>query len=198
MANRETVDLSRGDALDVAKSAWAATLEGRSEEEGDRLALATAVIVRAIAAGGSVTPDALARQLGLDSERAREIVAGLTRRGLEVDDSGNIVGCALTSTRTPHAVRLGGPGGPGEPGEPGELDELGARELFAWCALDTLFIPGLLGEPADIESSCPASGEAIQLRISPDGACEYTPRGAVLSVFLPGASSLAVGPASPT
>ncbi len=99
---------------------------------------------------------------------------------MEMDAEGNVVGAALTATRTPHAVRLG------------------ARELFAYCALDALFIPGLVGEPADVESTCPASGEAIRLRVSTDGACEYEPSGAVLSVLLPGASGIQVGPASPT
>jgi len=51
--------------------------------------------------------------------------------GMESGDSGNIVGAALTTRETPHKVRLSG------------------RDLYAWCALDTLFIPGLLGEDAE-------------------------------------------------
>ena len=50
----------------------------------------------------------------------------------------------------------------------------------------------------DIDSVCAASGEAIRLRVSPEGACEYAPSGAVLSVILPGVAGLQVGPASPT
>ena len=180
MSRREAAKKRKGYGLEDAKSAWAATLDGQSADEKDRLALATAAIVRGIAEHGSVSPEVLGRQLGLEPARASEIVAGLATLGLEIDGEGNVIGAALTSTPTPHALRLG------------------ARKLFAWCALDALFIPGLVGEPAEVESTCPVSGEAILLRVSPDGVCEYAPSGAVLSVLLPGASGLQVGPASPT
>ncbi len=180
MSQSEAADTLQGVGLDEAKLAWAGTLEGRTDEEKDRFALATAVIVRGIAEHGAVSPESLGSQLGLEPTRIREILAGLATMGMEMDAEGSVVGAALTSTPTPHAVRLGG------------------RALFAWCALDTLFIPGLVGEAADIESMCPVSGDAIRLRVSPDGACDYAPSGAVLSVLLPGASGLQVGPASPS
>ena len=180
MSQSEAADRPEGPGLDDAKAAWAWTLEGRTGEEKDRLALATAVIVRGIAEHGAVSPESLGAQLEIEPARAREVLAGLATLGMEIDADGNVVGAALTSTKTPHAVRLGG------------------RALFAWCALDTLFIPGLVGEPADIESTCPTSGEAIRLRVTPDGASDYAPSGAVLSVLLPGVSGLQVGPASPT
>ncbi len=180
MSQSQAAGRPEGLGLDDAKLAWAGTQEGRTEQEKDRFALATAIIVRGIAEHGAVSPESLGAQLGLEPTRIREILAGLATLGMEMDAEGNVVGAALTSTPTPHAVRLGG------------------RALFAWCALDTLFIPGLAGERADIESTCPVSGEAIRLRVSPDGACDYAPSGAVLSVLLPGASGLQVGPASPT
>ena len=173
-------EAAEGPGLDAAKAAWARTLQGRTDPESDRLAFATAAIIRGIAEHSALSPEYLGAQLGLDSARAREILAGLTSLGMEIDARGNVIGAALTATKTTHAVRIAG------------------RELFAWCALDTLFIPGLVGEAADIESTCPASGEAIRLRVSPDGACDYAPSGAVLSVLLPGESGLQVGPASPT
>ncbi len=180
MSHSKASQSPRGLGLDDAKSAWAGTTDGMSEEDKDRGALVFAHIVRGIAAHGSVSLEALGAQLGFEPARARELFAGLATLGMEIDAEGNVVGAALTSTRTPHTIRLG------------------ARELFAWCALDTLFIPGLVGQPADIESTCPASGEAIRLRVSPDGACDYAPSAAVLSVLLPGASALQVGPASPS
>ena len=180
MSEVQATNSSEGYGLEEAKSAWAGTLGGLSEEEKDRHALATAILIRGIAERGSVSPEALGAELGLAPARAREIFAGLESLGLELDAEGSAVGFALTSTPTPHAVRLG------------------ARKLFAWCALDTLFIPGLVGVAADIGSACAASGEAIRLRVSPEGACEYAPSGAVLSVLLPGAAGLQVGAASPT
>ncbi len=180
MSHSEATERREGYGLDDAKSAWARLDGGLSEEEKGSRALAFAAIVRGIAEHGAVSPEALGAQLGLELGRVRKLFAGLATLGMEIDRGGNVVGAALTATRTPHAVRLG------------------ARELFAYCALDTLFIPGLVGEPADVESTCPASGEAIRLRVSPDGACEYEPSGAVLSVLLPGALGIQVGPASPT
>lgn len=180
MSQSEAADTSQGMRLIEAKSAWSGTLGGRTDAEKDRFALATALIVRGIAAHGAVSPESLGTQLGLERARIHEILAGLATLGMEMDAIGNVVGAALTATPTPHAVQLG------------------ERALFAWCALDTLFIAGLVGEQAGIESTCPVSGDAIRLRVSPDGACEYSPAGAVLSVLLPGASGLQVGPASPT
>ncbi len=105
---------------------------------------------------------------------------GLAAVGMQMDEPGNILGAALTARETPHKVRVAG------------------KQLYAWCSLDTLFIPGLLGESADIESTCPSSGEAIRLTVSPGRieACE--PSSTWLSVFLPGRSSRQFGPASPT
>ena len=180
MSRSEAAERPQDLGLDDAKAAWASTIDGLSEEEKDRGALVFAHVVRGIGAHGSVSLESLGAQLELEPARARELFAGLATLGMEMDAEGNVVGAALTSTRPPHAIRLG------------------ARKLFAWCALDTLFIPGLVGQPADIESTCPASGEAIRLRVSPDGACDYAPSAAVLSVLLPGVSALQVGPASPS
>jgi alkylmercury lyase len=75
---------------------------------------------------------------------------------------------------------------------------MGGRRFYAWCALDTLFIPGLVGKPAEVSSHCPVSGAEIRLSVALQGVVEYEPSDAVLSVFLPGASGLLTGPASPT
>ena len=117
--------------------------------------------------------------MGLDVSTAKEAFAGLSAVGMQTDENGSILGAASTARETPHKVRVAG------------------KQLFAWCALDTLFIPGLLDEPADIESTCPSSGETIRLTISPEriDACE--PSSTWLSVFLPGGSSRQLGPASP-
>ena len=55
-------------------------------------------------------------------------------------------------------------------------------------ALDALFLPGLIGEIAKVESTCPVTGEAIYLTVTPEGVAEYSPPGAVLSITVPGIS----------
>lgn len=165
--------------LERAKRAWAREYAGLSREEIDARVRGFAAMVRGIAEDGAVEPERFAELVGLEVSKAEELIAGLSAIGMQSDGSGNIIGAALTTRETPHKVRVAG------------------RELYAWCALDTLFIPGFLDETVEVESTCPTSGAAIRLTVSPDGieACE--PSAAWISVFLPGGSHR-TGPASPT
>ena len=63
--------------------------------------------------------------------------------------------------------------------------ELEGRRLFAWCAWDTLFLPGILGAEARVESTCPVTGETISLVVRPDGVAETSHPEAVVSFLLP-------------
>jgi alkylmercury lyase len=137
-------------------------------------------MIRSIAEDGVITPQRFAKLVGLELSAARNVLDGLSAAGMQTDVSGNIVGAALTARETQHKIRVAG------------------KERFAWCALDTLFIPGLLGETARVESTCPSSGEAIRLTISPERIESAEPCSTWLSVFLPGGSSRQLGPASPT
>ena len=184
--------------LEEAKRAWGADYAGLRQDEIDRRVLAFSTLVQEIARSGAVSPDEFASKLGIETSQAHDIFAGLARTGLQSDEQGNIVGVALTSRPTPHRVRLGGKMG-GETG--GEIGgERGGKELYAWCSLDTLFIPGLLGEDAEISSTCPVSGDPIRLRVTPAGVQNFSPADAVVSIVLPnvGQDSAHTGPASPT
>ncbi|GMQ83161.1 MAG: organomercurial lyase MerB [Rhodothermia bacterium] len=58
--------------------------------------------------------------------------------------------------------------------------------LFTWCGIDTLFLPALIGKPADIQSVCPTTGRQIVLRVDPEhGIVSLTPQTAVVSVYVP-------------
>lgn len=70
--------------------------------------------------------------------------------GVEVED-GAIVGAALTLRPTSHRFRVRG------------------HDLYTWCGFDALFLPILLGERAEMTSTCPVSGVAIRLTIEADG-----------------------------
>jgi alkylmercury lyase len=59
------------------------------------------------------------------------------------------------------------------------------RQLYTWCAWDSLFIPGLVGKTADVESVSPTSGAPIHLRVEPSGVQELTPAEAVVSMLAP-------------
>lgn len=94
-----------------------------------------------------------------DVERLLETWPGVYR-----DHRGRVIGFwGLALGGTPHRLSVDG------------------RELAAWCAWDTLFIPGILGRPARVESTCPATGETIRLRVEDSGPVDVSPAGAILS-----------------
>jgi alkylmercury lyase len=60
--------------------------------------------------------------------------------------------------------------------------EVDGRTLYTWCALDTLFLPELLGSPARVRSTCPETGQAISLTVDADGPRDVVPQAAVMSL----------------
>lgn len=172
--------MSRDD-LEAAKRAWARSYEGLQQDQIDQRILGFTALVRGIAENGAVSAAELGRSTGLDAGRASEVFSGLAMFGLERDDQDRIVGAALTTNATPHRVHFD------------------ARQRYAWCALDTLFIPGLVGRSAIIESTCPTSRAPIRLTVTPEGVDDVEPAGAATTVVLPDAGDTrATGPASPT
>ena len=63
--------------------------------------------------------------------------------------------------------------------------EVEGRRLFAWCAWDTLFLPGVLAAEVHVESTCPETKETISLLVRPDGVAETSHPQAVVSFLLP-------------
>jgi alkylmercury lyase len=179
---KRDAQMSEAGALEQAKRAWATNYAGLSQDQIDRLVLGFSTLVRGIAQAGAVSPQEFASQRGIEPSRAVDLFAGFAAMGVQVDEQGNVVGAALTARQTPHRVQVGG------------------RDLYAWCALDTLFIPGLLGERASVESKCPVSGETVRITVRPDGVEDFSPAQAVVTVVLPSVdpSPAQIGPASPT
>ena len=56
---------------------------------------------------------------------------------------------------------------------------------YAWCALDTLFIPGIIGKTVRVEAADPISGQPISLLVDREGARAVSPAGALMSVVVP-------------
>ncbi len=168
--------------LEEVKRAWATHYAGLDQEQIDRRVLGFAGLVQGIARDGVVSSEAFASRFDIDASRAKDLFAGLAALGVQFDDQRNVVGAALTTRQTPHRIRVRG------------------KELYAWCALDTLFIPGLLSEKAEVESNCPVSDETVRISVAPSGVEEFSPPDAVISVVLPsgGSSPARIGPASPT
>jgi Alkylmercury lyase len=100
--------------------------------------------------------------LGIDAEQALET---LTREDLvhRCSDGEITVAYPFSGRATAHRARF--PGG---------------HETDAMCAIDALGIAPMFGEPVEVESRDPTSGEAIRARVEPDGAAEWSPASAVV------------------
>ncbi len=59
------------------------------------------------------------------------------------------------------------------------------KTSYAWCALDTLFIPALLGKTVSVEATDPVTGERVSLVVDQNGVRDLTPSGAVVSMVIP-------------
>jgi alkylmercury lyase len=88
--------------------------------------------------------------------------------GVFRDDAGAVVAfLGLTLSPRDHQLRVG------------------RRILYAWCAWDTLFLPELLGEAAEVTSRSP-SGDDVILRVDRHGAVTPNRDGIVVSFVTPG------------
>lgn len=119
-------------------------------------------LYRLLAEGEPVAPERIAERAGLAPEQVQALLD--TWPGVYRED-GRVIGFwGLALDRMPHRLVVDG------------------RELRAWCAWDTLFLPELLGGPARVESACLTTGETVSLEVVPgQGVRDVSPSGAVLS-----------------
>lgn len=61
----------------------------------------------------------------------------------------------------------------------------GGKTTYAWCALDTLFIPGIVGKTVRVEAFDPVSGEPVSMVVDREGVREVKPAGALVSMVIP-------------
>jgi alkylmercury lyase len=133
------------------------------DELDRRLSLA---IYRHLARGAPVPLKDVFSELGMDAGE------GLRRMrewpGIYYDSERRVIGywgLSLASTR--HRLRIG------------------RRDLFAWCAWDTLFLPAVLGARIEVASSCRATGAAVRLTVSPTAVESAEPPGLAVSFVVP-------------
>lgn len=125
-----------------------------------QIALAT---FRLLAQGKPFRPEELARHANLPAEEVASFFDEWQM--VQRDGSGRVVAFGgLTLEPTSHAFEVDG------------------RTLHTWCALDTLFLPELLGRPARIRSTAPDTGEAISLIVDGSGVHGVEPDGAVMTL----------------
>ncbi len=130
-------------------------------------------LYRLLAAGQPVEPAHLAAALhwpGTSVKAALHQFTGRTR----YDTAGRIVAFGGLSLQ-PTAHRF----------------VVAARPLYAWCAWDTLFLPALLQQTAQVASTCPVTAMPIRLEVTPERVAYCEPATAVVSLAMPPASARA-------
>jgi alkylmercury lyase len=115
-----------------------------------------------LARGKPASPEEIAAASGKSPEEVRAVLDRFP--SAEWDEQGRVVGLGLTLQLTPHRLGLEG------------------RTLFAWCALDALVFPALLGRPASIESPCRGTGELVHIEVTSAGIEAVEPTAAVVSI----------------
>jgi len=121
--------------------------------------------IRLLSDGEPVALGQLAAAAGWSVEDVEAALAAQTSG--ERDDQGRLVGLALTLRPTTHRVTVDG------------------RTLYAWCATDTLMLPVILGRRVRVDSTCPQTGQAIRIELTPDRVERVDPPDAVMTAVRP-------------
>lgn len=120
-------------------------------------------VMRALAQGRPVAEEQIGQiitDLGIDRNKANHFLSQVAER----DENGNVAGImGMSLNKTSHRLNLNG------------------TRLYAWCAMDTLFLPAMLDQTVAIESKSPVSRQIVRLTVSPQKVEEFEPAGAVLS-----------------
>ena len=107
-------------------------------------------------------------QIAADVELSAEDASAALNWIAERNDDGDIVGLAgLSLNDWSHKFKVNG------------------RALTTWCALDTLYLPQMIKQSAEVESPDPVNKEIVRITLGPDKVERYTPDSAVISIVVP-------------
>src|SRR2546428_80182 len=117
-------------SIQETAAALAGTL--RRNPAGEPIGVLGPTLLRLIARGEPVSPADIASETGLSIDEVTTRLVSFP--DAELDEEGKLVGMGLTLRPTQHRFKIDG------------------RDLYTWCALDTLMYPSLLGVTAQVES----------------------------------------------
>lgn len=125
----------------------------------------TVKTIQALAEGKPISPDRLAEIWEMPLEQVRLVLDGAVTGGrAEIDAQGNLVGGVLSLVPTTHRIAMG------------------SKRLYAWCAYDAIYVPGVVGKSARIVSRDPVTGDSIRITVTHTGVAEVRPVSTVISV----------------
>ena len=123
-------------------------------------------LYRLLAEGKPAYPERLAETLNLSGSKVRETLSRWP--GVYYDDTKAVIGFGgLALAEMHHRFQVNG------------------RNLSTWCSWDSLFIPGILGKRARVESTDSVTKEKISLVVDQKGVKELEPPDAVVSFLAP-------------
>ncbi len=123
-------------------------------------------IVQQVTYGKPVTSAAVQASLQVSQN---ELEQRLTQfPDIEFDRVGNIVGLGVTLVPTSHRFQIGG------------------KLLYTWCAFDTVLFPPSLYVEAQVQSTCPVTGQPITFVATPEGIIkDLFQASSVMSLIMP-------------
>lgn len=124
-------------------------------------------IVQQVTRGKPVAPAALRASLQVSQDELEQRLAKLPP-DVEFDRAGNIVGLGVTLVPTSHRFQIR------------------SKVLYTWCAFDTVLLPPSLHVEAQIQSTCPVTGQPITFVATPEGIVkDLLPASSVMSLIMP-------------
>jgi alkylmercury lyase len=131
-------------------------------------------LYRLLSEGQPVAPAVLAERLQVSVAIVNRILDGWP--GVFSDSERRIVGywglATAAAYTSPHQLTIEG------------------RRLAAWCAWDTLFLPHLLGKPAEVESQSPGLTGVVKLIVTPTRVDHVEPEDTHVSFLMPDAAGV--------
>ena len=124
-------------------------------------------IVQQVTRGKPVAPAALRVSLQVSQDELEQRLAKLLP-DVEFDQAGDIVDLGATLVPTSHRFQIG--------------DKL----LYTWCAFDTVLFPPSLHVEAQVQSTCPVTGQPITFVATPEGTVQdLFQASSVMSLIVP-------------
>ncbi len=128
----------------------------------------TLALYRRLGEGRPVHRSALADGLSVPPAQLDSLLNDIPRSTIEFDATGAVTAFGgLSLTPANHEFRAGN------------------STLYTWCVFDALFLPEILGKPATASTRCPATGETIEIEMTPGAIVSSRPSEPVMSIIAP-------------
>jgi alkylmercury lyase len=124
-------------------------------------------IMQQVTRGKPVAPATLRASLQVSQDELEQRLAKLPP-DVEFDRAGNIVGLGVTLVPTSHRFQIR------------------SKVLYTWCAFDTVLLPPSLHVEAQVQSTCPVTGQCITFVATSEGIVkDLLPASSVMSLIMP-------------